>query len=209
VALLERLDNAPIKNFDASDEQAVEIVTATNLQRRVLNPIAETDAILELLSVKLKRSRSEVLQLFYRRSNSTKNVLRTPEWQLIETVFETTTRISPETFRVERVPLLNLPRELLEAVRQGHLEYTKAKVIARIADPDQRQQVLEQVIADGLTLSQIRQLIAPLLPSKPPSSGFKAKATQILQQLKKADLDPAKMQQVNEHLDRIQQLLKE
>ena len=175
----------------------------------MLNPIAETDAILELLSVKLKRSRSEVLQLFYRRSNSTKNVLRTPEWQLIETVFETTTRISPETFRVERVPLLNLPRELLEAVRQGHLEYTKAKVIARIADPDQRQQVLEQVIADGLTLSQIRQLIAPLLPSKPPSSGFKAKATQILQQLKKADLDPAKMQQVNEHLDRIQQLLKE
>jgi ParB family chromosome partitioning protein len=52
------------------------------------------------------------------------------------------------------VPLLNLPRELLEAVRQEHLEYTKAKVIARIADPDQRQQVLEQVIADGLTLSQ-------------------------------------------------------
>lgn len=207
VALLEKLDDAPIKVFDASDEQAVEIVTATNLQRRVLNPIAETDAILELLCVKLKRSRSEVLQLFYQRSNSTKNVLRTPEWQIIETVFETTTRISPETFRVERVPLLNLPVELLEAVRQGQLEYTKAKLIARITDPEERQQVLDQAIAEGLTLSQIRRLIAPLLPSKPPSNGFKAKATQTLQQLKKADLEPAVMQQVNEYLDRIQQLL--
>ncbi len=207
VALLEKLEDAPIKVFDASDEMAVEIVTATNLQRRVLNPIAETDAILTLLSVKLGRTRSEVLQLFYQRSNSTKNVLRTPEWQLIERVFETTTRISPETFRVERVPLLNLPTELLEAVRQGQLEYTKAKVIARIADPVERQQVLEQAIAESLSLSQIRQLIAPLLPSKPIGSGFKVKAAQILQQLKKADLDPARMQQVNEYLDRIQQLL--
>jgi ParB family chromosome partitioning protein len=207
VALLEKLDDAPIKLFDASDEQAVEIVTATNLQRRVLNPIAETDAILELLCVKLKRSRSEVLQLFYQRSNSTNNVVRTPEWQLIETVFETTTRISPETFRVQRVPLLKLPTELLEAVRQGQLEYTKAREIARVPDVNERQRILHQAIAEGLSLTQIRQLIAPLLPSKPPSGGLKAKATQTLQQLKKADLDAAQMQQVNEYLDRIQQLI--
>jgi ParB family chromosome partitioning protein len=207
VALLEKLNDAPIKVFDASDEQAVEIVTATNLQRRVLNPIAETDAILELLCVKLKRSRSEVLQLFYQRSNNTNNVVRTPEWQMIETVFETTTRISPETFRVQRVPLLKLPTELLEAVRQGQLEYTKAREIARVPDVDERQRILDQAIAEGLSLTQIRQLIAPLLPSKPPSNGFKAKATQTLQQLKKADLDPARMQQVNEYLDRIQQLI--
>lgn len=207
VALLEKLEDAPIKVFDASDEMAVEIVTATNLQRRVLNPIAETDAILELLCVKLKRTRSEVLQLFYQRSNSTNNVVRTSEWQIIETVFETTTRISPETFRVQRVPLLKLPTELLEAVRQGQLEYTKAREIARVPDADERHQLLTQTIAEGLSLSQIRKLITPLLPSKPPGNGFKAKATQTLQLLKKADLNPAIMQQVNEHLDRIQQLI--
>jgi ParB family transcriptional regulator, chromosome partitioning protein len=43
-----------------------------------------------------------------------------------------------ESYVKNRLPLLNLPKELLQALEQGSIEYTKAKAIARIKDEKQR-----------------------------------------------------------------------
>ncbi len=60
------------------------------------------------------------------------NVVRPEKQQVIEQVFQGIGRLNAESFRTHRIPLLNLPQDILEALRQGKIEYTKAKAIARI-----------------------------------------------------------------------------
>nr|MDJ0651057.1 chromosome partitioning protein ParB [Xenococcaceae cyanobacterium MO_188.B19] len=71
-----------------------------------------------------------------------------------------------ESFTANRLPLLRLPEDILEALRGGKIEYTKAKAIARIKDKEIRTQLLEDVIAKSLSLSQIRELIKESQPPK-------------------------------------------
>lgn len=201
------LTELPIKVFDVSDAVAIEIVTATNLQRKVLDPIAETDAILELLVVKLGKARSEVLSLFYQQSNSTHNVMRTPEWQEIESVFAATTRTTPESFRANKLPLLKLPTEILEAVRKGQLEYTKAILISRVKDPDAQLSILNNAVQLSLTLAQIKDAIAEVKGEKEVKVTTATRASDVARLVKKAKLDPKRQAQVEKYLDKIEELI--
>jgi ParB family chromosome partitioning protein len=47
-------------------------------------------------------------------------------------------------------------------LRQGKLEYTKARAIARVKDEQQRAELLNQVITKNLSLNEIKQLIKDL-----------------------------------------------
>ncbi|MBD1895770.1 hypothetical protein [Coleofasciculus sp. FACHB-129] len=60
-----------------------------------------------------------------------------------------------ESFTANRLPLLRLPEEILEALRSGRIEYTKAKAIARLKSAAERQSLLDEVIAQNLSLSEI------------------------------------------------------
>ncbi|NJL41485.1 MAG: hypothetical protein HC899_35880 [Leptolyngbyaceae cyanobacterium SM1_4_3] len=44
-------------------------------------------------------------------------------------MFEKLGRFTVNSFRANRLPLLNLPENVLDALRQGKLEYTKARSI--------------------------------------------------------------------------------
>ncbi len=67
---------------------------------------------------------------------------------------------------LHRIPLLNLPKDILEALRQGKIAYTKAKAIASVKDETARTELLENAIANSLSLSQIRELIKDSQPPK-------------------------------------------
>ena len=57
--------------------------------------------------------------------------------------------------------LLNLAESILSAIiRQGQIEYTKGITIGRIKDPEFRDKLLEEAIADNLSLNEIEQKIA-------------------------------------------------
>jgi ParB family chromosome partitioning protein len=60
---------------------------------------------------------------------------------------------------MHRLPLLNLPEDVLSALRSGRIEYTKAKAIASVKDEELRQQLLEDAIANSLSLSQIKEKV--------------------------------------------------
>jgi len=67
-----------------------------------------------------------------------------------------------ESFVNNRLPLLNLPDDVLEALRQGKVAYTKAQAIARVKDEKQRKSLLKQAIAQDFSLTQIKEHVDSL-----------------------------------------------
>lgn len=55
----------------------------------------------------------------------------------------------------------------MEALRSGVIEYTKAKVIARIRDEALRKSLLSDAIQNNLSLSQIKERLAEIQANTP------------------------------------------
>ena len=163
------LEEIPVIVRDLTDEEATEIALMENLQREDLNPVEETEGILALLTAKLNKSRADVISLFNQASHpqyeTAKIVLRSPEWQIIKDIFTVLGRLSPDSFRTTRLILLNLPEDVLNALREGKIQYTKAIQIAKLKNDKQRRKFLTEAIEKKLTLSQIKEQIK-LLKSK-------------------------------------------
>lgn len=90
--------------------------------------------------------------------------------QKVKAVFDSLNRMNWQSFVKSRLSLLNLPADLLEAVRTQRIEYTKAKAIAKIEEPGKRQELLEKAIASGWSLSQIKAEVAAAI-GKPKPTG--------------------------------------
>ncbi|MEM9450179.1 MAG: ParB/RepB/Spo0J family partition protein, partial [Cyanobacteria bacterium P01_E01_bin.6] len=116
------LAEVPVLIRKLTDTEASEVALLENLQREDLNPVEETEGILTLLEQKLQKSREEVITLLNRAAHpkraSVQNVLHSPEWKVVEAVFSSVGRFTPNSFRASRLPLLKLPKEILDALRQ-------------------------------------------------------------------------------------------
>ncbi len=71
--------------------------------------------------------------------------------------------MSPESFRTHRLPLLNLPSDILDALRSGEIEYTKAREIAKVESESDRRELLSAAIEYNLSVNQIREQLKFLL----------------------------------------------
>lgn len=168
----------PVTIRELTDDEAVQMALVENLQREDLNPVEETEGILQLLRLKLEINLAEVSALLYRMRNEAvgninQNVLISPEAQKIQTIFSELGSISWESFVTTRLILLSLPAEILESLRSGKIAYTKAQVIARLKDEVQRKELLEEAITQNLSLSQIRERIKVIRPRKEESESLK------------------------------------
>jgi ParB family chromosome partitioning protein len=105
------------------------------------------------------------------------NVIRPEQEQTINEVFTAVGRLTPESFRVNRLPLLNLPDGILEALRAGQIEYTKAKAIAQIKDEQARVELLVGAIEQGLSLTDIKERVKAL---REPSSTQEAPGAEYI-----------------------------
>ncbi|BBC27088.1 ParB/RepB/Spo0J family partition protein [Pseudanabaena sp. ABRG5-3] len=165
------LDSVPIISKDVTDKEAIQIALVENLQREDLNPVEETEAILELLSLSLDVEISDITSTLNQAANAKKRGLAltdnvTRQLEAIESLLANVGRFNSESFRTNRLPLLNMPDDVLETLRQGKLEFTKARAIARIRDEVQRQELLEEAIAQNLSLAQIKTRIASIKSAK-------------------------------------------
>lgn len=170
------LDEVPVVIRSLSDEEAMQLSLIENLCREDLNPVEETEGILQLLALRLGSDVEAVTGLLYRMKNaadkpesSRHNVMPNPESQLIEEVFTSLGLMTWESFVKNRLPLLNLPDDVLVALRQGKIAYTKAKAIARLKDEAQRKELLEAAIALDLSLSQIQSRLKTYIHSSEPT----------------------------------------
>lgn len=208
------LTSVPVTIQKLTDEQAVQCALVENLQREDLNPIEEVEGILQLLALKLKTDREAVISLLNQMANVkrglTDNVVRNEERQIVEEMFATVGRFSPESFRTHRLPLLNLPDGIFEALRTGRIEYTKAKAIAKLKSESERMDLLEEAITQSLSFSQIREKIKAkkfpkergLLQSRMETTYKKAKKSKVWE-------NPAKCEKLESLLAEMEALLSE
>jgi ParB family transcriptional regulator, chromosome partitioning protein len=138
-----------------------------------------------------------------------------PELKIVEEVFEGLDLMTWESFANNRLPLLNLPEDILEALRKGSIEYTKARAIATIQDTSERVAFLEQAINQNWSLSEIKQYISdnktPNSTQKTESNDYKERFTVATTKLRKSPIwsDPKKRKQVEKLVAQLEALTNE
>jgi ParB family transcriptional regulator, chromosome partitioning protein len=245
-AIAAGLTSVPVTIRELTDEEAFSIALVENLQREDLNPVEETEGIVTLLGIQLKESPEIVISWLYRMDNEqkkkvTNNVIgkgsspgvspgvyepRNVEKQKIESIF-TSLGQNWQSFVNNRLPLLKLPTEILEVLRQGKIEYTKAKAIALVKDEQQRKKILEEALSQNLSLVQIKEKIkalrtshvgeatSPTVSSSTEDNSAPSPSTQVktitsrLNRSKLWEKNPKKWKQVQNWLQKIENLLEE
>lgn len=217
-AQLVGITSVPAVVKELSDEQALVLSLTENLQREDLNPVEETEGILQLLAFRLQGTVEEARTLLYRMQNEqkgkvTQNVLGNSQGQEIQELFNSLGLMSWESFVSSRLPLLNLPQDIIEILREGRIEYTKARAIARIQDQKQREEVLEEAIKENWSLSQIKERIKAIRPAKAESAQtpLRTRMKEVSRQLLVAKFwdNPKKQKALEKLLSQMEALLKD
>ncbi|MCG6138661.1 MAG: ParB/RepB/Spo0J family partition protein [Nostoc sp. LLA-1] len=226
-ASMAALTEVPIISREMDDATTYQVRLVENLQRENLNPLEETEGVLELLVLRLEIALHEVISHLNRMRNVCDrydenselrhNVMSQPETQIVEELFASLGRMSWESFVKNRLPLLNLPPDILEVLRSGQIEYTKARAIARVKDDQTRKELLEDAITYNLSLSEIKRKIQEIeQQSKSESSkqtesaSIKERVDNTFQRFKKAKVwdDPKKKSKVEKLLAQLEALMK-
>ncbi|MEP0958510.1 ParB/RepB/Spo0J family partition protein [Microcoleus sp. FACHB-1515] len=189
------LTQIPIVSREFSDQQALQVALIENLQRDDLNPIEETEAVLELLALALDTNIDEVKSIIYQAANSKNRGQELKEnvslqLEKIESCLAELGRFNLESLRSSRLPLLNLPSNILDTLREGKLEYTKARSIARVKNEQHRDELLEEAIDQSLSLNEIKVRIKESKPDAgsetTPEQALIARMSEITKRLKKS-----------------------
>lgn len=156
-----------------------------NLSREDLNPYEETVGYLQLLALKLKefpyfqelgrgdpseqetaikilnRFWSEKKRSAYRGTNNviSQRVSDTEIEEVIINVFKDLGKMTWESFFQNRLPLLRLPKEVVGAMHEGSMPYTKARLIAKVQDAEARKTLMGETTSQGLSVTQLRKRI--------------------------------------------------
>ena len=212
------LDDVPVRCFNLDDRQALMASLIENMQRQDLSPLEETEGTLEALSLELKKPVHEVTSLLFQMNNAAKgkvnqNVLVSPEAEAVISTFKMLGRLSWKSFVSSRLPLLKKPSDILAALREGKIEYTKANLISRVKDSSARNALLELAIIENLSINEIRQKIRlQEINSKESSenTSFENSVSDVLLRFKKSKAweDPKRRRQIQKLIDQMEALMK-
>ena len=213
-ALEAELTEAPVIIKNLSSTEAIAVSLTENLQRDDLNPIEETEGILSLLSLQLEKSTEEVISLLYQLNNCKagnvkENVFLNDEQVIITRIFEQLGKLSWESFVSSRLPLLKLPSDVLKVLREGKIEYTKARAIAKVSNLEMRASLLEQAIKEQLSLTQIKDLIASRKEVEEVASTPQQQVKEFSQKLRQScrSIDPKTWRKIKGYMEKIENLL--
>ncbi len=157
-AVLANLAEVPVEIKELTDQQAIALALEENLNREDLNPIEETEGILRLLSLSSGLEKPEITSLLYKMIKG--RDVPTTFKEVVVKVFESIKNLTWPTFARDRLRLLNLPDPILEAIKQGQIEYTKGIEIAKIQAQSVQDELLDEVITNNLSIKQIKDRIA-------------------------------------------------
>ncbi|NJL39769.1 MAG: ParB/RepB/Spo0J family partition protein, partial [Leptolyngbyaceae cyanobacterium SM1_4_3] len=144
------LDKVPVRVIEKPDEKKLlKLQLIENKHHEDLNPVEEVEGALALLAAELEKPVETVIALLKQMDNDVRrasyNVIGQPESDVIIKLLEGL-NIKWRSFVLNQLPLLGLSPDVLEPIRQGKIEYTKALAISRLKDEEQRQEVLQEAI---------------------------------------------------------------
>ncbi len=103
-----------------------------------------------------------------------------------------------------------MPADILEVLRSGEFDYTKAVAIAKVKDEEIRQNLIKEARDNDLSLSEIRQKISQInQKSKPQEDFLKSGLDSAYRLVKKSQVgnDSKKRKQLENLLNKIKNLL--
>ncbi|WP_375514566.1 ParB/RepB/Spo0J family partition protein [uncultured Nostoc sp.] len=216
------LVEVPVTIRELTDSEAIAIALVENLQRQDLNPVEETEGILQLVALRLECAQNEVVSLLYRMQNDVQrlndNVIIQPQAESIKAIFNELGLMGWESFVSNRLPLLKLPEDVLEVLRSGQIEYTKARAIARLGDEETRKQLIEDAKVLSLSLSEIKCKIQEIeqqsklnSSSQTETASIKDRVDDTFRRLKKSQVweDPKKKAKVEKLLSQLNALMQD
>lgn len=155
------LASVPVIVRDLSPEEVDVVSAVENLQREDLNRFDEVTSKLRLVAHRFGlESEDAVLLLKQLRSDPSS----APEQvEALEQLFTQLGREQWTSFVTNGLPALSLPSRLIEAVQTGHLDYSKAVLIAR-APQRHHADLLRRVLVEQLTHAELRATVAQLKP---------------------------------------------
>ncbi|NJR15235.1 MAG: ParB/RepB/Spo0J family partition protein [Calothrix sp. CSU_2_0] len=214
-AQLAGLTEVPVVIREMDDVTTSKVQIVENLQREDLNPIEETEGILNLLALRLEISVEETVKLLQKMDNEakgkiTRNVTGSSQALLVEELFDALGRMKWDSFVRNRLPLLNLPKDILALLRDGKIEYTKARAIAQVKQTSERQDILSEAINNSLSLEEIKALVKKYQRTYSPPP-LKSEYKELSKKLGTSKIweNPKKQKTLEKLLNQIKQLLDE
>ena len=216
------LSGIPAMVRPMNDEEAQRFALLENLQREDLNPVEETEGILGLLARALDSDAEGTVAFLYRMANrkklstsraATHNVMGSdPQEETVVAVFDALGTMTWESFVKNRLPLLNLPDDVLGALRAGRIAYTKARVVARVKDEKKRRALLREAVEEDLPMVSVRERAKALSTgsSPSPSEDLPARVSTLAKNLRRrgALSDREKRERLNALLTQMEDLLR-
>ena len=198
---------------EMSDETALEAALIAHLLNEEITAIEQTESILSLLSLHLNVPIEEIKAGLYKVNNSRIRGIENSRIFNVEEI-ETISGILSEfgmklsSFVSNRLPMLNLAPEILEAVREGKISPTNAVILNR-QPSELHQELVEQ--AEGLTKQDVIVLVKEIKIEQSEEASPPSLSDQIFARIKsvrkkKSLLASAKVQK---KLGQIDQLLQE
>jgi len=219
-----------LKNDDAA---AFRIAVTENVERESMNPYDETLALLRLFAVVLfPQSRTEhtasgprlmliasILKAWSHRVESSRQVLAKKYGLTVErveaavdSVFKMRDGLKLSSFVNNRLPLLELPKDVQEALATGRFPYAAAKEVSKVEDPEKRAELI-RLAFEGMSYRQlIKQAKLMQNPAAEPNDAdyteFTERAKRVSKWLrKKPHLNKNDRKQLDAALRRIEDLL--
>lgn len=155
------LPEVPVRIFELDDSSAYQAMRAENRDREEPTPLEDLDGTLNLLAIRLNIPISNVISLLYRMDNEARGkvakqtMLGSLEAKIVEEVFADS-GMRWQSFLSSRLRLLKLPTEILNAIRESKLQYTKALEVAKVKDSELRRQLLHKAISQNLSTVDIK-----------------------------------------------------
>ena len=137
-ATLLNLSEVPAIIRDAEDEDSLELALIENIQRQDLNPIEQARAYQYLID-KFHLTQERISEILGKARVTITNTLR----------------------------LLNLPQEIQEEMRAGRVSFAHGRALLEIEDANQQRRMMQQVIKEGLSVSELENLIKSFRPRGP------------------------------------------